>query len=381
MTQVVAMRVATALANKYAGGGVVYDLQLLPFCPIQDMAQDITEERTFDLPTGQDSYSVIYDYDDTVIGYMLHAELSSFTGIIPLQLECINSKLENQTDMYRLCSPNYNGQFEFNLAKNNGSIDNINYDCTYLPYNPYIHLNPNFKGLYGNDYDDARGLICGGDFSLPIMNDAWEAYQLQNKNYAQMFDRGISKMEVENQIAARRDLITAITGMFTGAAGGASIANFWGAGVGGMIGGAAIGGIASGLGGFADIKMNQALRQEAMDYTKDMHYFQLGNIQALPQSIAKTTAYTYNNKIFPILEYYTCTDEEKLAFANKIAWNSMSVGVIGTIQEYLGNSWSYQDIEDKGYIKGSIIRLALDSGEFQIVNAIADEIYKGVYFK
>lgn len=379
MEQSVAIRVATALANKYASGGVMYDLQLVPFCPVQDIVK--TDERTFDLPTSQDSYSVIYNYDDTVIGYMLHAKASSFTDNIPVNLSCANTKIENQTDMYRLCSPNFNGQFEFNLAKNGGSVDYINFDCTYLPYNPYIHLNPNFAGLYGQDFDDARGLICGGDFSLPIMNDAWQAYQLQNKNYLNSFNREIESMELKNKLGLRQDIVNAFVGAVQGAAGGAmaSTALPLKFGV-----GAAIGGIASAIGGFADIRINQQLRADALDYTKDMFNYQLGNIQALPQSIAKTTAYTYNNKIFPILEYYTCTDTEKEAFANKIAYNSMSVGVIGKIREYQGTDWVYtindKTITSKGYIKGSIIRMEGLEDKFHLLKNISDEIYKGVYF-
>ena len=47
----------------------------------------------------------------------------------------------------------------------NQGIDSFDIECTYKPYNPYIHISPNYKGLYGKDFDDIRGLICGGDFS------------------------------------------------------------------------------------------------------------------------------------------------------------------------------------------------------------------------
>lgn len=377
MTQELSMKVATALANKYAGGGVLYDLQLLPFCPIFDI--DKVDTKEYDLPTDASGYSAIKNYDDEIVGYILHAKQSQFTFNININLSCSNIKLENQTDMYRLCSPNFNGQFEFNLAKNGGSISYFNVDCTYLPYSPYIHINPSFDGLYGQDFDDARGLICGGDFSLPIMNDAWQAYQLQNKNYALMFDRQIENMETKNEVAAAHDIISAIFGVGSGAASGASLASF--TGIVGMGAGAAIGAGLSAAGGIADIFVNRALRQEALDYTKDMHNFQLGNIRALPQSIAKTTAYTYNNKIFPILEYYTCTEEEKEAFAQKIAYNSMSVGTIGKISDYIGNTWNYKNkIFSRNYIKGALIKIENVSEDFHILNAISEEINKGVYF-
>ena len=80
-------------------------------------------------------------------------------------------KVANECDMYRLVSPNFSGQFEFSLAKNGGSISKINVDCTFKPYTPYLHLNPDFGGLYGQDFNDARGLICGGDFSIARVTD------------------------------------------------------------------------------------------------------------------------------------------------------------------------------------------------------------------
>lgn len=382
MTQDLSMKVATALANKYSGGGVLYDLQLLPFCPIFDI--DKVDTREYDLPTDESGYSAIKNYDDEIVGYILHAKQSQFTFNININLSCENMKMENQTDMYRLCSPNFNGQFEFNLAKNGGSINYFNVDCTYLPYNPYIHINPSFDGLYGQDFDDARGLICGGDFSLPIMNDAWESYQLQNKNYLNSFNRGIEKMEKEREYGRATDMVSAIFGALQGGVSGAFTANAWGAG--GLVSGlAGIGGAGLSLaGGLLDARMNDYMRQYNIDYTKDMFNFNLGNIQALPQSIAKTTAYTYNNKVFPLLEYYTCTDEEKEAFANKVAYNSMSVGTIGKISDYIGNTWSYtinnKTIESKGYIKGKIIRVLDIDEKTGIINAIGEEIYKGVYF-
>lgn len=381
MTQDLSMKVATALANKYSGGGVLYDLQLLPFCPIFDI--DKVDTREYDLPTDESAYSAIKNYDDEVVGYILHAKQSQFTFNININLSCSNMKMENQTDMYRLCSPNFNGQFEFNLAKNGGSVAYFNVDCTYLPYSPYIHINPNFAGLYGSDFNDPRGLICGGDFSLPIMNDAWQAYQIQNKNYQNIFDRGIENMEVQHKVARAQDIVSMLAGSAQGAVSGAALGSFTG---GSSMAGGILGGLFSFWGGVADLYINERLRSEALDYTKDLHNFQLGNIQALPQSIVKTTAYTFNNKIFPVLEYYTCTKEEKIAFANKIAYNSMTVGVIGKISEYLGNTWSATinntTIESKGYIKGSIIRLEGDEieEEFHLINAIADEIFKGVFF-
>lgn len=380
------MRIAQAIAKKYKGGQVLYDLQLLPYCPVQKIIQ---EDGSLDLNDDNFLYSYITSGDDNV-SVILNAQVSSFTLNIPFeQLTVTNKKIQSQTDMCRLVSPNFNGQFEFNVAKNDG-LQFFNVDCTYLPINPYIHLNPNFGGLYGQDFNDARGLVCGGDFSLPIVNDAWETYKLQNKNYQNIFDRQIQNMEIQNKYQKVGDIVGSITGSFggsvSGAFAGSMIAPGWGTAV-----GAIVGGVASTAGGIADIVMNEKLRNEAIDFTKDQFGYQLGNIQAMPNSLARTTAFTYNNKIFPILEYYTCTELEKEALANKIAYNGMTVMRIGIMNDYIQNEWSYSsqtgiNIVSKGYIKGKLIKFDEESlsevGEyFNLVNAISGELDKGVYIK
>ena len=96
----------------------------------------------------------------------------------------------------------------------------------------------------------------------------------------------------------------------------------------------------------------------------------LGNIKAVPDSLSKTTAYTKNNKYFPILEYYTCTEEEKKALKNKLKYNGMTVMRIGTINEFLQ--------AEQSYIKGRLFRLVGDYDN-HYVNELSQELYKGVY--
>ena len=289
-----------------------------------------------------------------------------------------NKKISNECDMYRLCSPNYNGQFQFTASKLNG-ITGFNVDYTYLPYSPYIHINPNFQGLYGKDFDDARGLICQGDFSISYLSNAWETYQVQNKNYANIFARQKSNLETTQEVQRAQQIFNAVTGSVMGGATGA-LSGAKG-GLPGIIAGVVVGTAASTVGGVLDVAQGDKLRNEALSYQQDMYNYQLDNIQAMPDSIAKVTAYTRNNKIFPILEYYTCTDIEKKAIANKIAYNGMKVGRIGTMAEFINNEWSYGDITDKGYIKGQLIRFEDFGEDFHIVNSISGELYKGVFTK
>lgn len=376
-----AFQTALALSRDYMGAGYIYDVQLLPYCPIRECIQ---ADGTFDIQSANHyeikSYTEDKNYDTgTTVGTLLFGTRSSFTLNINKPIALGNKKIQSNCDLWRLCSPNYSGLFEFNVAKNDG-VEFFNVDCTYKPYNPYIHVNPNFKNLYGYDANDMRGLVCGGDFSLANVTDSWRTYELNNKNYQNIFDRNIQSMELRNNIQDNMDVFNAVTGTITGGAAGAAtgamVGGPWGAAIGGIAGtGAAL------AGGIADVSTNRALRREALDLTKDQFGYQLGNIQALPYSLAKTSAFTANNKIWPFVEYYTCTTTEKLALANKVAYNGMTVMRIGTMDEFIGNTWSYQDVVAKNYIKGKLIRFNDEGEDFHVVSSIADELFKGVYIE
>ena len=342
-------------------------MQLLPYCPARYC---ILDNGTFDIQNAKVD-TIKKEGEESAIGVILWATTSAFTLDILHEIAVGDAKIESQTDMWRLTSPNFNGQFEFNAAKN-GGVQSFNVDCNYKPFNPYIHINPNFGLLYGQDFNDARGLICGGDFSLPQLSNAWANYQLNNKNYQAIFDRQIQNMEVNNRVQRIREITGAALGSAQAGIGGAVSGSMFGP-VGAVVGGAASMAASAG-GGAADVALNDQLRNEALDYKRDMFGYELGNIQALPTSITKTSAFTYNNKIFPILEYYTCTDKEKQALKDKIKYNGMTVMRIGTIGEFLGDG-------ELQYIKGRIIRIDGIEDDFHYRKAIAEEIFKGAFFK
>ena len=289
----------------------------------------------------------------------------------------VDIKVSDACDMYRLVSPNYNGQFEFSLAKN-GEINYFNVDYNYKPFSPYIHINPDFNRLYGKDWNDARGLICGGDFSLPMVTSAWTDYQVANKNYQNIFDRQIQNMDVSHEIAKQQARVAAVAGGFTGAATGASTGAMVGmkAGPKGAIAGAAIGGavggIASGVGGAIDLANLEKAQKEAKSFATDMYNYNLQNVQAIPYSLAKTSAFTYNNKMWPMIEMYSCTDQEKSAFINKLKYNGMTVMKIDHIANYISGI-------EKRFIKGQLIRLDNIVNDSHMAYSIYEEISQGVY--
>lgn len=359
------------------GSGAVYDIQLLPYCPFDGMEVYMQSGISPFLVEGTDfSYIKKISGDETTnVSILFYPTKSSFNKVIPLQIEVPNNNIEfkvsNECDMYRLCSPNYNGLFEFSLTKN-GGLNYIEVNCTYKPFNPYIHLNPNFGRLYGRDFNDQRGLICGGDFSIATASDAWENYELQNKNYQKVFDRQIQNMEFNNNLARTQEGWQIATGTVSGGLSGAVSGSMMGGGIGAGVG-AVVGAGASLAGGIADYYLNEQRRGEALDYTKDMFGYQLGNIKALPNSLAKSNAFDINSKIFPFIEYYTCSDEEKNALRNKIKYNGMTVNIIGRLADYVYN--------EEGYVKGKLIRLTGLEEDYHITNSISGEVNQGFFYK
>jgi len=277
-------------------------------------------------------------------------------------------KIGNDCTMYRLCSPNYNGVFEFNLVKNGANINYFNIDMTLKPFTPYIHVNPDFGGLYGSDYNDSRGLICGGDFTVSTLRDAWREYEIQNRNYQNIFDRQIQNMDEKRSIeklslAWNRDrgIIASIGGIAGGLAGQSA---------GALIGGGT--GLAMSLANYQQqMAISGKAYKENRDFATDMYELQLGNVKALPNSVVRTNALTANNKIFPFIEKYTCTEVEKEALRNKMQYEGMNIGIISTLAEWQGE-------DTPAYIKGQLIRIENFNNNY-VLEDIAMELAKGVY--
>lgn len=369
--------IANIIARKFANNEVkfCYDLQLLPYCPFAE-SEFFTKDNNgvwdlTKLEEGKDFNFVNNSAVDPtdIKGIMFWATKSNFTFNINHTIEVDDYKIANECDIWRLCSPNYNGVFEFNAAKN-GGVQFFNVDCSYKPYNPYIHMNPNFSNLYGADYNDARGLICGGDFSLSIVNDLWQSYQLQNKNYEKTFQRQIENMEVQHDVAKIQERVNIVSGTAQGAASGAMMGGMTGnpylAAIGGLVGGAS-----SLAGGIADISLNERLRNEALNYAQDMFNYNLDNIKALPTSLAKVSALNFNNKIVPFLEYYSCSNEEKEAIRNKIKYNGMTIMRVGTIEKFTKEG-------EETYVKAKLIRWEYGD-DFHFINFLSSELNKGVF--
>lgn len=320
------------------------------------------------------SVSIWYEVSGTDhASFILWARNATFQTKLDYSLSLTNSmKVDSQCNFYRLMSPNYQGSFEFNVAKNGGSVAYFLAECTYKPYTPYIKVVPQLGFLYGMNYGDNRGLLCGGDFSLPRFTSAWENYELNNKNYQNIFNRDIQNLSLEQSLEKRQQVITGSAGILAAGIVGGGVGAKAG-GIYGAIAGAAVGTAGSAAGFAADLDMLASRQKEARSVAIDKFNYQLGNIKALPYTLTKVGAFDINSKIWPFLEYYTCTDEEKEALESKITYESMTVMRIESIGNYL------EAFDTKHYLKGELIRNETIADDNHILEALNYEFTKGVY--
>ena len=397
------------LRSTYSDGGeskplknYIYDVQLLPYCPY-------VHNCTYDF---NDFYGTVYlkDYEyapvrglDTKQSYfnsngnnnlfLLYVDKAQYefdiekffiknssgyteinVNLQPLNYknsgDFVNYKIDNECRVYRLCSPNYNGLFEFSVAKNRG-VNRFNIDVTLRPQNPYIHINPNFKYMYGSDFNDARGLICQGDFSLPIVTDQWQTYEYQNKNYQNIFNRQMENID----FTQRQERIQTAISLGVGALQGASTGAIAGGAVGGVtgaVGGAVVGGIGSAVAGIADYAMLGARQEEQRSFVVDNYNYQLGNVKALAYSINKVTPLTNNNKLWPFLEIYDATSTEKDMLYKKLKYTSFTIEKIDTLSNY-GETGILH------FFSATPIRLEGADMATHELQELAKELEKGVY--
>lgn len=375
-TQETSLAIMNSIAQQLTSSKVL-DLQLLPYCPIQSL--NVIDDMIY---VGADMALPIIK-DNVRVMSVLIAPSGNFTftlneNYVPTKYDfgensvALNVKYQNDCTLLRLCSPNYNGLFDFNVAKNASSVNGFIVDCTYKPYTPYIHVSPNFTFVYGHNFGDARGLICGGDFSLGIINDAWNNYEIQNKNYQNIFDRQIQNMDVNYTISRQEAGWQMAAGAVQAGASGAMTGALAGGGAYGAIAGAVIGGGVSLAGGAMDLSNMAKRQQEAVSLSSDMYSLQLGNVKALPLSITRTSAITQNNKLVPFLEMYECSEKEREAYINKLKYDGMTIGIIDELSNWITE-------EEKSFVKGRLIRLETISDDTHLFNAIYEELSKGVY--
>ena len=353
-------------------GSFCYDVQLLPYFPLQSYIDSMGRIDTTTMPDG--TVAVLESAEGVARTFLFWITKPNFSFAVSDTIDYSSEpKIQNETQFCRLNSPNYAASFDFSVAKNKG-VDYWQIDCSYKPYQPYIHVAPNWRGLYGSDFNDARGLICTGDFSIDLMTDKWQEYQIQNKNYNEIFNRQIQSLDLQQSIAKRQEIFGAVAGSLSGAMSGATTGALAG-GLPGAIGGGIAGLGISAVGGVMDIIDNQKLRDDARSSQFDMFNYQLGNVKALPNTLTKVSTYNINNKIYPFYEIYEATSEEIGALRQRLKWRGYNLGIIGQLSDF--------QVEGK-YFKGKLIRLEevhdVSLGDNHLLENYNSELQQGVYW-
>lgn len=394
----------------------IYDLQILPFCPVRFAIDDYNYFKVHKQLSTTTSLREHINYEfiksaspetlDEIVSIMFWANTASdkFTINQSVMIEnrtnnaILNKKISNECDIYRITGPNMASSYEFSVAKN-GGVDSFLATYTYKPISPYIRIQPEFKCLYGDNFKDARGLIFNGDFSIDTLTDHWQQYQVQNKNFQEIFNTQVKNQ----QLALTTSIASTASSQLTGAL--------------------ALGAIASNLSNSLDASnpfigsvhvadiFNQAPQYAAnkratmfksmgplgaiagmsaanagigigtgiasLNNTKLIHEYELGNIKAQPDTLNKISAYNIDNTYFPVLEYYTATDIEIEFLKRRIQYNNYNLGGIITTLTDLESSFT-QD-SSKNYVQGSFILLESLNDDTHLANEINNEIFKGVY--
>ena len=393
-------------------GAFIYDIQLVPYAGLSSIMYKDNSNNMIGNITDTKGFQYIKTSADSNIGVIINLSYANFQDYLDTSIAIAptsySKKFVDATTKVRLCSPNFASIFEYSPARANSIvtiekeigiiinpdgtstkeyeyIDNysagpFNIYCTLKPYTPFIQIQPQFSGLYGQNFIDGRGLICSGDFSLATLSDAWTTYTNNNKNYLNAFNRQIDNMEFNNKLQRISAGVNLGVGTAAGAIGGLMSGN---------VGGAILGGVAGLARGLTGIGTTIAGQREALDYAKDQFGYNLGNIQAQPQTLAKVSAFNINNLGAPLVEVYDCTNEEKIAFINKIVYNGMTIMRVDLLSNFI-NSWTTKNPNvftqatttktySQPYIKGKLIRLDSLNEDFHLVNEIANELNQGVF--
>ena len=361
----------------------IYDLQILPYCPRRDVIPTVDLANLTDTVDYQTIY-LTQDGTDTAIDVLYWCIRSSASFVFDVPLlgsewgplrgvglrtanAAMNLKLSDECELFRLSAPNYSASFDFSLARNGGSVSGFRVDFTYRPVMPYIHVAPIFNGLYGTFNNDARGLICGGDFSVDMISDPWTEYMSNNKNYENIFNTSIKRMDAIREYDRGA---LALSGTLTTAA--AAVAGAAKGGVAGAIVGAGVGLTRSiGQAVVSEGKF-QAERKAAIETFN----YELGNVKAAPNTLTKVSAYNVNNKYFPLVELYTCTPGEEEALTYYFTLYNFKIGAMATIGEVLdaGRTKEWE------YVKG---RISLFEGggseDSHFLEEVYAEIDRGVF--
>lgn len=360
----------------------VYDVQLLPFAPLEATRSGYPRNGCVKCDNWTEGINYFTNTDKSVLAYISSSSVYKDTTLVcemtkgkyEAQLLAVEGgyKRSCECDMWRLCSPNMATAWDFNAAKMGGfGTFTMGMECK--PNTPFVQVVPDFKRLYGDRYDDTRGLICTGEFSLSRTSSEWNEYELRNKNYQLQFNREIENLSLSQNVEREQQKWAIAAGVASSAFSGASSAGLSFGGVGaGIAGGLLMGGL-SAAGGIRDYQLSEKLRNEAQSFKQDMFSMSIENIQAVPRSLTNVSPRNPRNKGCIVIEYYTASDEQINAFLDYIQWYGMTVNRVSRTLD------AYAKDGEEVFIQARLIR-TLASFDATFYDAINEELERGIYY-
>lgn len=359
--------------STYLGSSYVYDVQLLPFCPIPGLTHYVNHnpERIV-INVDQIADSVILSTSKKACLICSRSFQRSFS--ITEVFDTYGKKSDYVTHKYKLVANNYSSELEIDPTKN-GGITKLHIQMTCLPYQPYINIHPEYNYLNGIDNDDNRGLILGGSFSISQLTNAWTEYQYNNSNYSQIFESQLAYQKYQQNMNMWASGISAVPNAIgTGVSTGLLMSAVPGAGAFGAVTGG-IAGAASLGAGIADLAKQNEMNAKANQYMTTQYELNIGSVKAKPSTLSKITAYNISTKVFPMIYTYTCTDTEQTMVDNYFKYNGMTINTCGKLEDYV-------DPTNETFVSARIIRwndTSSTQSDYNYLNNINTELQEGVY--
>lgn len=365
----------------------IIDVQMLPYCPISTLNGLVSDnEGTLEVTLNETLKYVWLKLGEVNKIPVFNVPFSDVKYRVPFGYDINDIKIDNTTTFARIVSHNYNGAFEFSPAKNEG-IDGFDISMTLKPLDPFIHIAPVWGGLYAGQSNSSVGMAVTADMGWFMQSDSYFAFKRQNANNQLIFDRGIQSLEfgnelgykiqdAKNQLQAQNNQFNAVlktAGGVLSAGAGLVTGNPL------MIAGGAAA-TASGINSLsssskqsqiADQELNnrKLIDNENNNAKRDIFNYQMGNMQASPNSYNRGSSFNVLTKTQPFLEIYDCTDREKALLKNKLDAEGYTIGAIDLITNYLPR--------EKNYIKGSLV--FANGEDMQTLLAINNELQQGIY--
>jgi len=321
--------ILNALQDKF--GNAMFDVQLTPYSS-EEIAkcQDVTTSNYHTLKLINETF-----YSVATVNYS--EEVAANNN---------QNKILINTKDYFVKSPTGSNSYNFNIAYYNRQLTKAYISTTYKPFQSIVNIkfdkgtSPYVANVGFNDNIELS-------FSLPHLtryNDAWTQYQLNNKNYKEIFETNLSKQAVDSSVGA---LGSIVGGAASGAAMGSIVPGI----------GTAIGTAVGAVGGTVAGGMSMIGNYVGQQYEKRNFEMQLGNIKAQPRSLSSVSEMDFSYKGFAYIEVYDTTDAEKSLFFAYYSRVSYTVNTYEGLNSYITSHWG-DNLDKPVYFKGYIMQLA-----------------------